>query len=303
MFSKYNDIENSYNKKELSKFPSEGFRQYFLVTEKLNGCNFQFHWDGNKLNVGKRSNYIGEGENFYNYEIVLERYKKEIERMGMVLGEFILYGEMFGGNSLGDNKSPYKAIQKGVYYTSDIEFNAFDIKIDGIYLSGHDFLSIMENFDIPIVPIIGTMDFESAMGYDTKFDSKYAGIENNICEGIVIRPLEFEVNDCYGKRLILKKKNEEFKENQRVKKEEIIVDNEMLSKVLEYINRNRLDAVLSKIGEVEIKDFGMIMKEFSLDIRKDFLKENEVDMEEFDKVWKRAGKYISSEIKNYFIGN
>jgi Rnl2 family RNA ligase len=303
MFKKYDSIENSYNRKWINSFAPEAFNQEFLVTEKLHGVNFQFHYDGKELKVGKRTNYVEGGEKFYNYEIVLEKYSDSIKRMYDVVGEFILYGELYGGNSRGDIRSKYSQVQKGVFYTPEIEFLAFDLFVvsTGEYLTGCQFVDFVPSY-CDIVPIIGVYKFADALELDTKFDSKIGGIADNISEGVVIRPWNFDYKNYHGERLIIKKKNEEFKENCRAKKEVVQLDinSELMERVISYINRNRLESVLSKIGEVSIKEFGLVMKEFSKDIHDDFLKENDVDMDEWKVVWKSVQKVISTEIRNYF---
>jgi Rnl2 family RNA ligase len=108
-------------------------------------------------------------------------------------------------------------------------------------------------------------------------------IADNICEGIVIRPVE-PVYLRNGSRVLLKSKNARFAEKKAVKKRapKLFVEpsySAMLNKLLivaeQYITENRLNNVVSKIGEVSLpKEMGKLIGLFSKDILDDFLKEH-----------------------------
>ena len=106
-------------------------------------------------------------------------------------------------------------------------------------------------------------------------------IDDNICEGIVIRP----VVPMYlrnGSRVLIKSKNERFAEKKSVKKRnklfaEPIPFSEALQTLIAegeaYVTVNRLINVVSHIGEVHFpKDFGKVMGLFSKDVLDDFSK-------------------------------
>ena len=111
------------------------------------------------------------------------------------------------------------------------------------------------------------------------FQSKIAewlglpAIEDNICEGIVIRP----VTPMYlrnGSRVLIKSKNERTK----LFVEPVPYSEELKALIVEgetYVTENRLANVVSHIGEVHFpKDFGKVMGLFSKDVLEDFLKEH-----------------------------
>ena len=121
------------------------------------------------------------------------------------------------------------------------------------------------------------------------FQSKIAewlglpAIEDNICEGIVIRP----VTPMYlrnGSRVLIKSKNERFAERKSAKRrtklfvEPVPYSEELKALIVEgetYVTENRLANVVSHIGEVHFpKDFGKVMGLFSKDVLEDFLKEH-----------------------------
>lgn len=108
-------------------------------------------------------------------------------------------------------------------------------------------------------------------------------IENNTCEGIVIRPVEpvFLKN---GSRMLLKNKNSRFAEKKSVKKRQpaLFVEpgysEELLNQLLiaeDYVTENRLNNVISKVGEVSFpNDAGKLIGLLSKDVLEDFLKEH-----------------------------
>jgi Rnl2 family RNA ligase len=132
----------------------------------------------------------------------------------------------------------------------------------------------------------GTLD--ECLEYPNAFQSCIAGwlglppVEDNICEGIVIRPVEptFFRN---GSRLLLKSKNAKFAEKKAIKKRQPkpFVEptysealKELLNVTEAYVTENRLNNVISKIGHVSIpRETGKLIGLFSKDTLDDFLKE------------------------------
>ena len=118
-------------------------------------------------------------------------------------------------------------IQKGVFYAPDHEFYGFDIYVftndGGYYLSVDHAEGLFESegffYAKPLFK--GTLD--ECLAYPNEFQSKiaewlgYPALEDNICEGIVIRP----VTPHYlrtGSRALIKSKNARFAENKSVKR-------------------------------------------------------------------------------------
>jgi hypothetical protein len=97
---------------------------------------------------------------------------------------------------------------------------------------------------------------------------------------------------------MIKSKNEKFAEKKgekRVPKEQKppVIFSESFSKLLDiaedYATENRLDNVISHIGEVRVpKDTGKLLGLFSKDILEDFLKENSVEFYDLDKSEQKA---------------
>ena len=139
-----------------------------------------------------------------------------------------VFGELFGGSYPHPDVQRVgrlTMIQKGVYYAPDHEFYGFDIYVftndGGYYLSVDQAEGLFESegffYAKPLFK--GTLD--ECLAYPNEFQSRiaewlgYPPIEDNICEGIVIRP----VTPHYlrtGSRALIKSKNARFAENKSV---------------------------------------------------------------------------------------
>jgi Rnl2 family RNA ligase len=144
-----------------------------------------------------------------------------------------------------------------------------------------------ENFFYAKTLLQGNID--ECLQYPNAFQSRIAEwfglppIDDNICEGVVIRPVE-PTYFRNGSRLLLKSKNSRFAENKSVKKREptLFVEpsyseplKELLPVAEEYVTENRLNNVVSKIGHVSVpKDMGKLIGLLSKDALEDFLKEH-----------------------------
>ena len=108
-FNKYSSIENTYQTLYLNKVrqivPKDAI---WDVTEKVHGANCCIITNGNDTKFAKRSGIIKEGENFFNYETVLEEFrpkiinafnyiKKKYETNETIINLVQFYGELFGG--------------------------------------------------------------------------------------------------------------------------------------------------------------------------------------------------------------
>jgi len=303
-FKKYSSIENTYDKELMEKIKSEGFDSLqYVVQEKVHGANCCFVTDGQAVQFAKRTSLVEAGELFYNYEELLERYKEKVIRLFQQIKEkypdtktVLVYGEMFGGKYPHPdvkNCSKVMNIQKGVFYSPIHEFYGFDIYVSGEergrYLSVDEANMFFEegNFLYAKTLFKGTLD--ECLKYPNDFQSLIAGwlglpdIEDNICEGIVIRPVE-PVFFGNGSRLLLKNKNSKFAEKKAIKKRQprLYVEptysealNEQLLVTEEYVTENRLNNVISKIGHISVpKEMGKLIGLFSKDMLDDYLKEH-----------------------------
>ena len=304
-FKKYNSIENTYDKDFMERIKLEGYDSLqFVVQEKVHGANCCFVTNGETVQFAKRSGWVEAGEVFYNYEELLENYKeKAIQLFHRVKSDHVdlevlsIFGEMFGGKYPHPDVASYTkvmCIQKGVFYSPKHEFYAFDLCIQigeaRKYLSVNEINRYfeVEGFLYAKTLLQGTL--EECLAYPNAFESNIAGwlglpaIEENICEGVVIRPVE-PVYFRNGSRLLLKNKNSKFAEKKSIRKRQpnLFVEptysdelNNLLVIVESYVTENRLNNVVSKIGNISVpKDLGKLIGLSSKDVLDDFLKEHE----------------------------
>lgn len=218
-----------------------------------------------------------------------------------------LFGELCGGKypNLNSNKNIFP-IQTGIWYSNNIEFVLFDVAVTVLndqvkpemtFLDFRITLELAKSRNLLCVPIVDEGNFEQMINVSVDFPTQVPKllhldpISDNFAEGVVIRPMEaILVSTKYGiSRAILKKKRPEFAEDSRyhqatksavVKKDNSINATEyILSEAICMVNRNRLNAAISKYGRISTKDKDGL-KKFAEAIVEDIL----TDLNEF-KEW------------------
>ena len=97
------------------------------VQEKVHGSNFSIIYNGSEFRSGRRNGWIGEGQSFYNSEVVLEENKEYVKKIfTLVQNKFLnvkfisVFGELCGGYyphpDVEEDKTSTK-VQRGVYYS------------------------------------------------------------------------------------------------------------------------------------------------------------------------------------------
>ena len=319
-FKKFSEIDNTRHQKCIDYLAEQGLiKGYWSVSEKIHGSNFSLHYDGQELRAAKRTSFLDENENFYGCLLVVAKHKENV----IALYDYIkstrdcvqvsVYGEIFGG------KYPHKdvlkvggsvAVQNGIYYAPFDGFYAFDLKVDNEYLGVHEANELFEKFGFFYAKPLFEGSFEDCLKYPNEFQTTIPAllglpeIPENFCEGVVIRPLQIK-RFISGERVILKNKNEKWSENNvhepRVKTE--ITFSEQATKVVyeikSLITENRLRNVISKIGQITQKDFGMLLGQYTKDIFEEYNKDNENALENLDKEeHKRINKLVSQLASN-----
>ncbi|MBR5703441.1 MAG: hypothetical protein IKX45_04245 [Bacteroidales bacterium] len=303
-FKKYSSIENSFDGAFMEKVRNHTpFDVRFVVQEKVHGSNCSFLCDGQEIQFAKRTAVVADGEDFYQWQELAERYRERIYKVfGIVqnlhpaLTSLIVYGELFGG------AYPHKdvkrigamsAIQKGVYYCPGHDFYGFDIYVytpeSDFYIDVDAANRVFAEAGIFYAETLFEGTLEECLAYPNAFPSKIykhfelPEIEDNICEGIVIRPKE-PLYIPNGSRIIIKSKNARFAEKKGVKhvpKVPKAVPNEVSELFIlaeTYFTVPRLDNVKSHIGEVSFpKDLGRVSGLLAKDVLEDFLKEHAED--------------------------
>lgn len=349
IFKKYSEIENTCNEKFVRELREQGCFDpsiEYVCENKIDGSNVQCSIDENgNFKFGSRTQEYAPGSDFQgsNNCFLKERVKEKLIQMKKLIHQdhpefnepFILtvYGELCGGMYRHPDIEKVKGsikIQGRVDYHPDNKWVPFDIvlrRTDGITIMVFDQDDVVKyckavDLPYPIILFRGTAD--ECMNYPVEFIDKTGNIlwglpiiENNISEGIVIKPNKalWKPN---GQRVILKKKGEKFKERICKNKEpkEVLPMTEVEQKwyniVIEFITESRLMSVLSKIDTSKINDkmFGMILGMFLKDMWKDFYKECEKELLDeilinaelnFDRVRKEASKYATKLIQPIFL--
>ncbi|AZB32790.1 RNA ligase family protein [Chryseobacterium bernardetii] len=317
------------NENDLSKLD----KLKWVVTEKIHGANFSFSYENNTLKYAKRREYLAWGDDFFGFQLVVNTLESNMislfEHLNAAIpgNRYIVYGELFGGKYPHPEVSVaehLQAIQTGVYYAPDIHFSAFDIGIvndQGIkyYLDYETAVSYFEQFGIPYIKPLLIGKFNEALNFNIRINSPVPiqqfglpALEQNLIEGVVIKPYNLKNTELLSNRPIIKLKNPEFDEEEKFHKAEkwsfipdISSKTESLSFIIDelrtYVSKNRLESVISKIGALDINNplrVSEIKSEFSQDILTDFNENNGNLLEELsqeDKEW--ITERLNSEIQ------
>ena len=265
----------------------------YVVQEKVHGTNTSFLCDGETVRFAKRTSMLEDGEQFYDYPELVARYKERVLNLFSDIktkypeaSQISVFGEMFGGLYTHDGVQKERnvsLIQKGVCYAPGHEFYGFDIYLfaedGGRFLPVDEVNELFEANGFFYARTLFQGTLAECLKHPNAFQSKIAewlglpAIDDNICEGIVIRPV-IPMYLRNGSRVLIKSKNERFAEKKSVKKRNKLFT-EPVPYSEAYITENRLTNVVSHIGEVHFpKDFGKVMGLFSKDVLDDFLKEH-----------------------------
>jgi Rnl2 family RNA ligase len=300
-FVKYPSIENHYSTKNLEwfleKYPKLRDEKY-VMQEKIHGANIQFIFTPKEPYVVASRNNKSEDE-FYGYKKIIEDSEKlkallaNLQKYADEHKSYInLYGEIFG-----------PSIQKGIYYGDEKQIKFFDLKIDGQWITPsalHDF--IPKDLCVPTISFADSL--QDALEFNAERNSLIAHVENNVMEGIVIKPFNTLYLDGHGHPFYVKKKNEKFKEVARIKKirpkKEEIPEILALREIFEsYINENRMDNIESKNGKLnDEKEIGKYLGLLMKDAYDDFYKDNAKEFLRVCDIYTSAKKEICKTSKN-----
>lgn len=299
IFKTYNSIENAYQARVIDQIRMQGFGdEVFIVQEKVHGANFSFFTDGKEIKIAKRTAFIEKNEKFYNAHQILEQYRKNVINLFQKVKTIypnvetvVIYGELFGGGYKHKDVEPVKnaiRVQAGIEYAPFNDFYAFDIKLNGVtYLDTDIVNSIFEETGFFYAKTLFEGTLEEALKFPNVFNSKiptWLGLPemNNMCEGTIIKTLKTRYFGN-GARVILKNKNEKWIERSKVVRKQgktvqkTVHFGEKAQNIWEeiqtYVTVNRLNNVVSKIGEFEPKMIGKVIGLFAQDVLEDFEKD------------------------------
>lgn len=333
-FKKYNSIENSYQDDFINSIIEQQFGDLeYVVQEKVHGANLSFITDGQTIVAAKRTELIADNEQFFNSQLVQEKYANKILKVFQEVAKTFnaktisIFGELFGGGYPHPdipNDDNAKLVQRGIYYSPTNDFFAFDIRVDNEkYLDVETVSQLFETYGFVHAKTLFKGSLKDCLNFSNSFkttiptDFGLPELDGNICEGVIIRPTQPTYLRS-GSRVLIKNKNEKWAENNNY------IDKAILSKLLhegeelseeasllceeiyKLITRNRLDNLMSKIGEVNPKkDLGKVLGLYNKDTLTDFLKNhqtkyNELEKHESKAVNKFLNKHAAQLINDYF---
>lgn len=312
-FTRYSSLENTYRKKTIDSIIEQGKSGgEWHVSEKVHGANFSFLYNGHgEVEIAKRTAKIKEGDSFYDCWSVYDKYDEKIQALFndiCLTGDNLqVFGELFG-----------PGIQKEVWYGDQKDFFAFDIKVNGTYMNTNDKNALFEKHGFPYAKSLFVGTFQECLEFNNEFDSivpTYYGYDikqDNVCEGVVIAPNEPKYLGIG--RVVLKNKNDKFSEKAGKKKQKgpktptpeykfSELGLTLLDEVSAYVCEARLRNVISKIGTITDKQFGMLMGLTVKDVLEDFLKDFE-QFQTLDKPERRAfQKKVNGMVKDLIRPN
>ncbi len=333
-FKKYHSIENSYQENFIHSIIEQGFGELeYVVQEKVHGANVSFITDGMRIVGAKRTELILDDEPFFNFHVVQDKYKDQIFALHKYLSEqfntqtVTIFGELFGGAyphpdiPIDENA---KFVQRGIYYCPSNDFYAFDVLLDNEkYLDVETASQLFDKFGFMFAKTLFKGSLTDCLAFSNEFKttipSEYGlpALEGNICEGIVIRPLQ-PVYLRTGSRVLIKSKNQTWAENNNYIDKEILRklfhDGEELSveaiflceEIYQLITQNRLTNVISKIGDIDPNyPLGKVLGLFNKDVLNDFMKTYRekyaaLEKHESKAVNKFLNKHAGKLIQDYF---
>ena len=296
------DIETEYHNYIANGIHVHNSNFSFIITEESVITENVGEVSTVNIRCAKRTGLIEDGEKFFNYKPVLEKYRKGLEDLFKYCQDtsnakvVTLFGELFGGN-----------IQKGMCYSLEQDFVAFDLVVDGTPKDKNIAFGILMNFKIPTTPVIGIYDsLQDALEVNESFTSKLirdgfdGDDEHKEAEGVVIEPCQ-PSHTKNGSRVYLKKKTKRFleksgKPNIKHKIVEALPQEvlDVLMTACMYITKPRFEAVCSKIGEVTVNDIGKVTGLTTKDIIDDMVKDGLVIPES-----KQFHKLLQKEVMTF----
>lgn len=332
-FKKYSSIENSFDEEFVGKVREQvSPEQVYVVQEKVHGANTSFICDGTSIQFAKRTAIIEDGETFYGYEEIVTLHRdrilaltREVMDTYPNVDQVCIFGELFGGkytHPAVDKVKNITLIQKGICYCPGHGFYGFDIYLQtpdgGHYLNVELTNALFEKHGFFYAKTLFTGSLDQCLEHPNAFIThipEWLGlppIEDNICEGIVIRPIH-PVFLRTGQRVLIKSKNERFAEKKGKKRGKPAFDTspqysedlkQLISELERYVTPQRLDNVISHIGEVDInKNFGKLMGLLAKDVFDDFMKENSLQFNELEKPEQKSLKKELTKLAANLVRN
>lgn len=208
------------------------------------------------------------------------------------LHEVTVYGEVYGGKCQGMSNT----------YGKELKFVAFDVKINGMWLSVPQAEDFCKECDLEFVDYVKIPTTIEAIDEQRDRDSVQAvrnGMgEGKKREGVVLRPLvEFTRND--GERVMSKHKGDDFKETKtprQVTPEQLQILSDANAVAEEWVTPMRVAHVLDKMNDPRMEN----MRNIIFAMQEDVKREGEGEIVWSKPVEKAIGKATALAVKAYY---
>lgn len=330
-FQGYPEMENHTKQKVIFAVQEQGFAEKNIVwtaREKIHGTNFSMWTNGVDFTAGKRSSFLGEASSFYDHQVIVGRYEKQIRQLHECLVHLDIinkedsigvFGEYAGIMSYG------KWIQTGIEYGPQ-DFYVFDIIVQPIH--GDQFMledlqveELCKAMNLKTAPLLKVGTFAEIMKIPVDLQSVVMEVNagkqidirvgtDNIAEGYVAKP-NVPARFRNGNRVAIKCKNEKWSETGKGRAVQVEVkelsekDKALVLDISRYITDNRLKNVLSKMDTPKTNEFGKVLGLMSKDVQKDY-ERDELDGVSVKEAADEAGRVmrmINTEIGNMIRPN
>jgi hypothetical protein len=272
-----------------------------VCTEKIHGTNARVGLVEGQFHIGGRNiDHTNDGDSSVMGFVGEMRGYEAKFREAFPDQNIIFFGEWFG-----------PGIQKGISYGATKAFRVFDAKLDGRYMDWDTVVTLATKIGFATVPVLyrgvpkmsvfeSLLDIKSKVGLESGIDK-----EDNLHEGIVIKPTQMIINEYTGQWLIAKYKPARWSERKSDKlKEAKPIPIESHTFIEEFVTEIRLEHVLDHLRDAgvaidDIKSTSNVIKEMSIDIHR----EGQVEREKLEAQgieWKTISKLISSRTSTMF---
>jgi hypothetical protein len=230
------------------------------ASEKIHGTSAHVSWKDGEVHL------FAGGESLASFIKIfdLDALKVAFETIGHP--EIIVFGEAYGGKQQGQSWR----------YGKQLKFIAFEVKVGDRWLSVPDADQVAQRLGLEFVHYRRVPVEIAALDAERDAPSEQArrnGVEGDQPrEGVVLRALQ-EIYDANGERFIFKHKRAEERETRTVRevgdpaKLKVLEDAEAIA--AEWVTPTRLEHVLDKLGNVDIKDTPKVIAAMLEDVQRE----------------------------------
>ena len=214
------------------------------VLEKVHGSCFCLSTDGTIIKVAKRNAWIeNDDTTYFDFSNVRKQYDEAIMKLHALLShgdgparKLFVYGELYGGD-----------VQSELFYRTEIEFLAFDILYDGVFLDYKEALNLFEQVGLPCMKPLFEGPLNKCFDFPVDFSSEVS--QGKVpAEGYIVKAVkELSIKDTRGRtvRAVAKRKSLKFAEKVSAG---VTVKGRERQALQGWVTDGRLCNVLSKEG-------------------------------------------------------